>query len=252
MIEKLRGKIVLVTGASEGIGRATALAFAKGQAIVVLASRNEQKGSELLKEISSFGGTAIYEKTDVTIAQEVEDLLSRIYIDYGRLDCAFNNAGGGSVGDTIIDCSEEEWDYCVDLNLKSVWLCMKYEITLMMKQKRGVIVNNSSVDGLRAFPENVPYAASKSGVIGLSKSAALGYIDHGIRVNTICPGWIGTDRVKKKLEEQNRDSDWIKSEQPIGRLGTPEEVAQTVLWLCSEESSFITGQVIGVEGGYLL
>ena len=241
-----------MTGASEGIGKATALAFAREGATVVLASRNADKGNVVLDELTSEGGKGIYVETDVTKSKDVENLINVIVQEFGRLDCVFNNAGGGSIGGSVTECTEEDWDYCVDLNLKSVWLCMKYEILQMIQQGHGSIVNNSSVDGLRAFPTNVPYSASKKGIIALSNSAALGYIDNGIRVNTICPAWIGTERIKKYIKTQKYDDKWIKDQQPIGRLGTPQEVAGTVLWLCSDASSFITGQVVGVDGGYLL
>ena len=201
MYKTFNNKIALVTGASEGIGKATAFAFAREGASVVLASRNADKGNVVLDEINSGGGNGIFVETDVTKSKDVENLIKIIVKEYGRLDFAFNNAGGGSVGGSITECSEEDWDYCVDLNLKSIWLCMKYEILQMIQQGQGSIVNNSSVDGLRAFPTNVPYSASKKGILALSSSAALGYIDNGIRVNTVCPSWIGYGTDKKVYSE---------------------------------------------------
>ena len=246
------GKVALVTGASRGIGRTTALAFAGEGAKVVVASRGVESGEEILEEILSLGGEGVYIQTDVTKADQVEKLINATIAEYGQLDCAFNNAGGGSIGGTMTECSEEDWDHSINLNLKSTWLCMKYEIRRMIHQGYGSIVNNSSVDGLRAYPANVPYSASKHGIIGLTRSAALGYIDQNIRVNVICPSWIRTERIEAYIQKQGLGEDWIRQQQPMGRLGEPEEVAQTVLWLCSDASSFITGQIIGIEGGYLL
>ncbi len=245
-------KIVLVTGGSTGIGRATAIAFAREGAKVVIASRTQETGEEVVRLITAAGGEAIWIQTDVSQAEQVQALIQKIIATYGRLDCAFNNAGSGGRGGWVAEVEEEDWDKTIDGYLKSVWLCMKYELIEMLKVGQGAIVNNSSVDGQRAFPWNPVYSAAKHGVIGLTKSAAMQYADRGIRINAVCPGWIRTEDLDKAVKSDPEMEGRMLLHQPIGRLGRPEEVAEAVLWLCSEKASLIIGAAMPVDGGYLI
>jgi NAD(P)-dependent dehydrogenase (short-subunit alcohol dehydrogenase family) len=170
---------------------------------------------------------------------------------YGRLDYAFNNAGSGGNGGWVVDMQEQDWDKTIDGFLKSVWLCLKYEIPQMLKDGGGAIVNNSSVDGQRGFPWDPAYSAAKHGVLGLTKSAAMQYADKGIRINAVCPGWIRTPPIEHVLEQDpEAEKGWLMH-QPIRRLGSPEEVAEAVVWLCSEKASLVLGTALAVDGGYL-
>ena len=252
MTEEMRDKVALVTGGSSGIGKATALAFASAGATVVVASRTQKTGEEVARTIREAGGEALWVGTDVTRPAEVAALVETTLQTYGRLDCAFNNAGSGGKGGWIAEIEEEEWDRTIDGYLKSVWLCMKYEIEAMLDGGGGAIVNNSSVDGLRAFPWDPAYSAAKHGVLGLTKSAAMQYADKGIRINAVCPGWIRTPPVEDTLERHPEAAREMLQHQPIGRFGEPEEVAQAVLWLCSERASLVLGTALPVDGGYLV
>jgi len=244
-------KVALVTGASSGIGRATALAFGREGAGVVLANRSVADGEQVAGHIRDAGGEALFVPTDVTRPEQVEALVQAAVDRFGRLDCAFNNAGGGVRHGTVTECTEEDWDYTMDSYLKSVWLCMKYEIPQMQRGRGGAIVNNSSVDGLRAFPFSVSYSAAKHGVVGLTRTAALQYIGDGIRVNAVCPGWIRTPPVQGYMDREPAAQQEVLDQEPIGRLGEPEEVAEAVLWLCSEAGSFMVGHALPVDGGYM-
>jgi len=248
---KLTGKVALVTGASSGIGRATALAFAREGAKVVVANRSVEGGEEVVRLITEAGGESVFVRTDVTQASEVEEMIGAAVERYGRLDCAFNNAGGGVRRGTVTECTEEDWDYTMDSYLKSVWLCMKQEILQMLEQGGGAIVNNSSVDGLRGFPESASYAAAKHGVVGLTRTAALQYARQKVRVNAVCPGWIETPPVENYVRRTPEAQQEILDQEPIGRLGKPEEVAEAVLWLCSDGASFVLGHPMAVDGGYM-
>lgn len=245
------GKVALVTGGSSGIGRATALAFGREGARVVVANRSVEGGEEVAALIEEAGGEAHFVRTDVTRADQVRDLVAAAVKRFGRLDCAFNNAGGGVRRGTVTECTEEDWDYTMDSYLKSVWLCMKYEIVEMQRGGGGVVVNNSSVDGLRAFPFSISYSAAKHGVVGLTRTAAVQYIRDGIRVNAVCPGWIRTPPVEGYLQRDPGAQQEVLDQEPIGRLGEPEEVAAAVLWLCSDAASFMVGHAMPVDGGYL-
>ena len=249
MEKTFQGKVVIVTGGSFGIGRATAIAFAAQGAKVVVADWIEDH--ETVDLIKSSGGEAIFVLCDVSKAAEVKRLVEKTISSFGRLDYAFNNAGIEGIGANTMDCTEENFDRTVGVNLKGIWLCMKYEIPEILRQDSGAIVNCASVAGLVGFPGLPIYVATKHGVIGLTKTAALEFVKSGIRVNAVCPGVIKTamiDRItgkKKEAEEQ------FSAMEPIGRMGQPEEVANAVLWLCSDQASFVTGHAMAVDGGWV-
>lgn len=254
---QLNGKVALVTGGASGIGRATALTFAREGAKLVIADMNEEGGQQSVHMITENGGEALFVKTDVTQAAAVEALLSQAVHIYGRLDYAHNNAGisgAGIAGEQrtlTAEYPEERWHHVIAINLTGVWLCMKYEITQMLKQDGGgAIVNTASVAGLAGLPYAAAYVASKHGVVGLTKTAALEYARQGIRVNCVCPGYIQTPMTAPGMQDPDRLALMLASE-PIGRMGTPEEVAETVVWLCSDAASFVTGHAMTVDGGYL-
>ena len=245
----LQGKVVLITGGSSGIGRAAATAFARAGAKVVLGNRRVAEGQETVKLINDEGGKATLVKTDVTKADEVEALVTAAVEAYGRLDCAFNNAGTTGTVARTAECTEENWDTIINLNLKAVWLCMKYEILQMLKQGAGAIVNNASVAGMVGLRGGPAYSASKGGVIQLTRTAALEYSRKGIRVNAVCPGYVLTPMTEGHLKENPEFEAQIKKYQPLGRLGTAEEVAEAAVWLCSDAASFITGHPLVIDGG---
>jgi len=255
MAVDLHGKVVIVTGGSSGIGRAAAIAFARGGArVAIAADKDIAGGQETVKLIESAGGEAIFVKTDVTQKTEVEALVNKTAEVYGRLDCAFNNAGIPGSWRTAADCTEEEWDRTININLKSIWLCMKYQINWMLKHGGGAIVNTSSVGGLKAIPNNADYSTSKFGIIGLTQSAALAYARDGIRVNAVCPGMTDTPMTHrtKDIITQSIPGGNIEKFIPSGRMGTPEEVAEAVVWLCSDAASYVTGLAMTVDGGLAL
>lgn len=241
-------KVALVTGGNSGIGRASAVRFAQEGAKVVIADRRVEEGEQVAHEIRDTGGDAIFVRTDVSSADDVEALIAKTLEAFGRLDCAFNNAGVGG-GQAFHETTEEDYDRIMNVNLRGVWLCMKYEITEMLKTGGGSIVNNSSGAGLIGFARNPLYSASKHGVVGLTKSAALQYATDGIRINTVCPGAVRTPMLESAFASNPSAEDWFTSHMPIGRLGKPEEVAEAVLWLCSDAASLITGAAIPVDGG---
>ncbi|MBD2500754.1 SDR family oxidoreductase [Anabaena azotica] len=241
-------KVVLITGGNSGIGRATALEFARQGAKVVIASRRVKEGEETVSLIQDNGGTAIFIQTDVTQAVQIENLIEKTVTVYGQIDYAFNNAGTAGTRNLGIEQTEEIWDLIINTNLKGVWLSMKYQILQMLKQGGGVIVNNASVAGMVGFPNGSIYAASKHGVIGLTKTLALEHAKDNIRINCVCPGGVETDMLTRFWTEEGTSQ--IKSAHPIGRLGKSEEIAKNVIWLCSDGASFITGQSIAIDGGY--
>ena len=245
----LQGKIALITGGSSGIGRAAALAFARAGAKVVLGNRRRAEGEETVKLVKQQGGDATLVRTDVTKAAAVEALIDKAVEIYGRLDCAFNNAGTTGVMARTAECTEENWDYIINLNLKGVWLCMKYEILEMLKHGVGAIVNNASVAGIVGLRGGPAYSASKGGVIQLTRTAALEYSKNGIRVNAVCPGYVWTPMTEGHLKRNPEFEAQIKKYQPLGRLGTPEEVAEAAVWLCSDAAAFITGHPLVIDGG---
>ena len=229
---QVTGKIVVITGGSSGIGRATSLGFASQGDVVVIASRNTDTGLELVEEIQSLGGQAVFQKTNVQESDEVEQLISRTVEMYGCIDYAVNCAGVEGEGIPLISTSEYEWDSIIGTNLKGTWLSMRFELEQMEKQGFGSIVNISSVLGLVANRSAI-YTASKHGVNGLTKSAALTYASSGIRVNAVCPGYIDTPMVDRAYEGKEFLRTNAISRHPVGRLGLPTEIANAVIWLCS-------------------
>jgi NAD(P)-dependent dehydrogenase (short-subunit alcohol dehydrogenase family) len=271
----LEGKSAIVTGAGSGIGRAAALLFSREGARLLLADIDEKALNATARRIQADGGKAAVFAGDLSRRQDVREMVDQAVLQFGVLDCAFNNAGCEGEVAAAADCTEENWDRMLAVNLKSVWLCMKYELPQMMRRRRGSIVNTGSVAGLvaeRGFPA---YAAAKAGVIQLSRSAAVEYAHTGVRINAVCPGLIDTpmsDRAAGRLKVSammpglirpqavrkavdavlhfrpvNRMS--LRMMQPMGRPGKPEEVAEAALWLCSDRSSFVTGQAVFVDGG---
>jgi NAD(P)-dependent dehydrogenase (short-subunit alcohol dehydrogenase family) len=255
----MRGKVVLVTGGSAGIGRAAAGVFAEAEASVVIAARGAERGQQAEHEIRSAGGKVLFIQADVSRTEQVQALIARTVERFGRLDCAFNNAA--VLGRTIRtgDFSEADFDAEVSSNLKSVWLCMKYELDQMQKQEPhgGAIVNTSSVNGLGGARFAALYAMSKAGILALSKSAAQEYAADGIRVNALVAGGFDTEMLRTAVSQLvGGDPDKIQeafngysARVPVGRVGRPEEAAQAALWLCSDAASYITGQSMIVDGG---
>jgi len=248
----LAGKVGLITGAGSGIGRSTALAFSREGAKVVVADVTVEGGEETVSLVKQAGGEAIFVKADVSNAAEVEALVNKTISTYGRLDCAHNNAGIGGRMVPIVEDTEQNWDRVIAINLTGVWYCLKYEIPQMLKHGGGSIVNTASVAGLAGSRRGGPYIASKHGVVGLTKTAALEYAKQNIRVNAVCPGPIDTPLFRGGVDKPlPRFADKMLQAQPGGRLGQPEEIAESVVWLCSEAASFVTGHALAVDGGYM-
>jgi NAD(P)-dependent dehydrogenase (short-subunit alcohol dehydrogenase family) len=248
---ELEGKVGIVTGGTSGIGRETAVLFAKAGAKVVVAGRREPEGEETVELVRAAGGDGLFVKADVSKASEVESLIQKAVEKFGRLDIAFNNAGIEGVWVPIVTQSEADWDQTIAINLKGVWLCLKYEIRQMLKQGGGgAIVNMSSIAGLVGSAGAAAYSASKHGVMGLTKTAALENARRGIRINSVCPAAIETpmaDRVFGAPEVHK----YVLGCHPIGRFGRPTEVAEAVVWMCSDRASFMTGQSLVLDGGFL-
>lgn len=242
------GKVALVTGGGSGIGRQACLVFAREGAKVVVADVTVEGGEETVSLIKQAGGDATFIKADVARAAEVEALVAKAVETYGRLDCAYNNAGIAGRTARVADDTEENWDRILSINLKGVWLCLKYEIAQMLKQGGGAIVNTASGAGLIGVRRIGAYVASKHGVVGLTKTAALEYAKANIRVNAVCPGPIDTPMLREASE---RVIDAMAAAQPNGRLGQPQEIAEAAVWLCSDAASFVTGHPMPVDGGYV-
>jgi len=245
----LEGKVAVITGGSSGIGRAAALAFARERAHVAIGARRQQEGEETARLVREAGGQALFVQTDVSQTDQVQRLIQAAVERWGRLDCAFNNAG--IEGDAFVltaDYSEATWDKIIAINLTGVFLSMKYELQQMLKHGSGTIVNMSSIAGLTGGGIGSPYFASKHGVVGLTKAAAIEYAKSGIRVNAVCPAVIDTDMAQRGFSEM---WDVVVNMHPVGRVGKPQEVADAVVWLCSDRASFITGVALPVDGGLL-
>ncbi len=246
------GKVVIVTGGGYGIGRAASLGFAKRGAKVVVADMDIQNGEETVRLIEEGGGKALLIKVDVSKELEVKNLIQKTIETYGRLDCAFNNAGIHKVFVPSIEFNESDWNEIMEINLKGVWLCMKYEIPPMLNQGKGAIVNTSSAAGLIAAPSNPAYPASKHGVVGLTKSIAIEFARRGIRVNCICPGPTRTGMHESLMAIAPHIVEKMNEKVPMGRIAEPEEVAAAAIWLCSDEASYITGHALPVDGGLVV
>jgi NAD(P)-dependent dehydrogenase (short-subunit alcohol dehydrogenase family) len=250
MTRWFENKVALVTGAGSGMGLITARAFAEEGAAVVLADVNEAAARAGAESLVAAGHKAIALRCNVADEAEVKSLIDKTVAAFGRLDAAFNNAGIQSLAVETADATGEEFERVNAINLRGVWNCMKYELLQMRKQGNGAIVNNSSIGGLIGLPGRAIYHASKHGVIGLTRSAALEYASRGIRINAVCPGTIDTPMVAEMLQKEPEAMKDILRTLPIGRLGKPEEIASAVLWLCSPGASFVIGQALAVDGGY--
>jgi NAD(P)-dependent dehydrogenase (short-subunit alcohol dehydrogenase family) len=248
-MKRLANKVVLVTGGGSGIGRASAVAFSNEGAHVVVADMNETSAAETVDIITRSDGRACFIKTDVSKADEVEDLVKETVRRFGRLTCALNNAGIEGPAFPTGQYPEAEWDAVISINQKGVMLCMRFEIEQMLEQGGGAIVNTSSVAGLRGLSYQSAYCASKHAIIGLSKTAAVEYAKKGIRINVLCPGFIDTGLTKHVIGKKPHLEEKYKSLVPMGRFGTEQEVAEAAVWLCSDASSFITGHSLVLDGG---
>jgi NAD(P)-dependent dehydrogenase (short-subunit alcohol dehydrogenase family) len=244
-----KNKVAIITGGSSGIGRATALAFAKKGAKIVIVDWHESP--ETMESLTNLDAEAIFIKCDVSKSADVKGMVKKTIATFGRLDYAFNNAGIEGDSAPTADCTEENWDKTIAINLKGIWLCMKHEIPEMLRQGKGTIVNCSSVAGLVGFEGLPAYVASKHGIIGLTKTAALEYAGQGIRMNTVCPGVIQTPMMDRLTGKKKEAIEQFTALEPVGRMGQPEEIANTVVWMCSDEASFITGHAMVVDGGFV-
>lgn len=249
MAGRLDGKVALVTGGGSGIGQATALIFAREGAKVVVADITVEGGEETVRQIQAAGGDATFVKTDVSKAAEVEALVNKTVETYGQLDCAFNNAGIEGAAKFTTECTEEEFDRTIAVNVTGVWLCMKYEIQHMLSHGGGSIVNTASAAGLIGLPSASDYVASKHAVVGLTKTAALEYAKSGIRVNAVRPGAIDTPMIARSAQAIPGFDELAVAMEPVGRFGQSSEIGEAVAWLCSDAASFVTGIPMSVDGG---
>lgn len=244
-----RGKVVLVTGGASGIGRAVVERLAADGARLVVADILQGEGERLVASVRAAGGEALFVRADVRHGDEIQAMVAAAVDTYGSLDCAVNNAGVEHGLQALTDFGEEDWDRIQDINLKGVWLCMKHQLPVMVRQGQGSIVNLASVAGLVGAPMFGPYVASKHGVIGLTRTAALEYGRMGVRVNAVCPSFIRTEMFERSLAGRQDLADRLVRNSPLRRLGEPTEVAEAVVWLCSDASSFVNGHALTVDGG---
>jgi NAD(P)-dependent dehydrogenase (short-subunit alcohol dehydrogenase family) len=250
MPETLDGKVALVTGAGSGIGRETALAFARAGARVVASDRDPTTGEQTTRLIADTGGDSTFIQCDVSLTDEVQAMVARTVEVYGRLDCAHNNAGISSGRAATAEYTEAQWDQVIATNLTGVWLCMKYELQQMLRQGSGAIVNTASIAGLVGIPGNTGYVAAKHGVVGLTRAAAIEYGPQGIRVNCVCPGYVDTPLIASLTRQPDLKAAIVKRH-PLGRLGLPEDIAEAVVWLSSDAASFVNGHTLTIDGGYV-
>ena len=249
-MSKFKGKVALVTGATSGIGRDTAVAFAREGAKVVITGRRAEAGRKTVELMRSAGGEGLFVQADVSKEPDVEAAIARAIASFGRLDIAFNNAGvEGGLG-PITSLTEAQWDETVDINLKGTWLSLKHEIAAMLKTGGGSIINISTIAGIVGMAGTSIYGTSKAGVIGLTRSVAIEYAKAGIRINVVSPGAIQTDMFDRFTGNSDEAKAGLAGAHPMGRVGTTGEISETVLWLASDAASFITGQNIAVDGGY--
>lgn len=252
MVNRLKDKVVIVTGAGSGIGRASSICFAEEGAKVVVSDISIRGGEETVEMIKNSGWEGTFVKCDVTAIGEVKDLVDQTVRTYGRLDCAFNNAGIEGVNAPVADYPDEVWDKAIGVNLIGVYHCMKYEISAMLKTGGGSIVNNSSILGMVGFANASAYVAAKHGVLGLTKTAAIEYATQGIRVNAVCPGFIETPMLERGgITTQPALRKFVTDLHPMKRLGKPEEIAESVIWLFTDAASFVTGIALLIDGGYV-
>jgi NAD(P)-dependent dehydrogenase (short-subunit alcohol dehydrogenase family) len=242
-------KVSIITGGSSGIGRATAVALAKEGVKVTVAARRAKEGEETVRLVKEAGSEGIFMKTDVANEDDVRSMVDKTVKTYGRLDYAFNNAGIEETMTSLVDQTSDIFDQIMNVNVKGVWLCMKYEIPQIIRTEGGAIVNMSSVAGVMGFPQMPIYVASKHAVLGLTKSAALEYAKSGIRINAIAPGGVETEMLKRAVGYNNQFLETLKSMHPIGRIGDPEEIANAVVWLLSDKASFVLGHTLLLDGG---
>ena len=245
-------KVALVTGAASGLGLATAKAFAEAGAAVVLADWNENAVRSAAEELAAKGHKTLAIQCDVADDAQVEAMVDQTVATFGRLDAAYNNAGVQNTVAEAADATRDDFDRVMSINLRGVWSCMKFELRQMLKQEGGAIVNCSSIGGIVAGPKRGTYQASKHGVLGLTKSAALDYAARGIRINAVCPGIIHTSMLDRMMATQADALNAMLKDVPIGRLGRPEEIASAVLWLCSDAASLMVGHALVVDGGYTI
>lgn len=246
------GKVALVTGGNAGLGAATALEFARQGARVAIAARRVEQGQAMLQQLQALGAEALFVPADMAHSADIEAMVKAVLDRFGRLDCAVNNAGiAGPVGMPLADIEEAQWDALMAVNLKAVFLCMKHEIRAMLKQGSGAIVNVSSIYGLQASDlGHAPYATSKHGVVGLTGTAAIDYAQAGLRINAVAPGFTRSEMVNpERPGAAARYARLVAHHTAMNRLGQAEEVAQAIVWLCSDAASFVTGEVLRIDGG---
>jgi NAD(P)-dependent dehydrogenase (short-subunit alcohol dehydrogenase family) len=252
MARLVEGKVTLVTGAASGIDRASALAFAREGAKVVVADVNAEGGEETARLIGAAGGEAVFVRADVSKAADVDALVAEAVRRFGRLDCAHNNAGIAGVRAAAADIAEKDFDSLVAVNLKGTWLSMRAELRVMLRQGSGAIVNTSAANAIAGSKGTAAYTACAAGILGITRSAALDYADAGVRINAVCPGVIRTPMIEKMIGGKPEVESAFVARVPMKRLGTPDEIAAAVVWLCSDSASFITGQSFPVDGGMVL